>query len=132
MIMIRPAPKPIKGGAWIPTDGRSQNRVRAGMVFRFASLALPPDARNDDAMSEKRSSPREQSFLKAQAICSGQTSIECLVSDISATGARLQTMDGVVASMLPDVFELLLVRSGEQRAVRVAWRNETELGVAFQ
>jgi hypothetical protein len=53
----------------------------------------------------------------------------CVLSDISDTGAKL----GIDTSeTLPDQFVLLLSRSGvPKRQCRVIWRNEGEIGVAF-
>jgi len=84
-------------------------------------------------VNEKRSTPRAQTFLKALAICpDGLPAIDCLICDISETGARLQPADGGVITAFPERFELLVPRSGERYRVRVAWRGVSELGVAFE
>ena len=83
-------------------------------------------------MTEKRYAPRKQIFLKAQAIGPGEPPIDCLVCDLSESGARLQPADGVAASGFPERFDLFVPRSGMRRAARVAWRSATELGVAFE
>jgi hypothetical protein len=83
-------------------------------------------------MNEKRSLSRKPTFLKAQAISPGdRTPVDCLVCDISDGGARLQPVDGMDVTTLPERFDLLLVKTGERRPVRVAWRGESEIGVAF-
>ena len=42
-------------------------------------------------MNDKRSSPRMRSFLKGRVLFNcGQTSLECLIRDLSSTGARLE------------------------------------------
>lgn len=84
-------------------------------------------------MNEKRSGQRTQTFLKAQAIRpNGAPAIDCLVSDLSESGARIQPADGVAVSGFPDRFELLVPRSGMRRKARVAWRSSTELGLVFE
>ena len=81
---------------------------------------------------DKRAAPRTPAFLKARAICRPDNApVECLITDISATGARLQFADGG-ADTLPDRFELLMVKSGERPVVCVAWRSKHEMGVAFE
>jgi hypothetical protein len=81
---------------------------------------------------EKRAAPRITAFLKARAISRpDNAAVECLITDVSATGARLQFSDGE-ADTLPDRFELLMVKSGERPVVRVSWRSKHEMGVAFE
>lgn len=53
----------------------------------------------------------------------------CIISDISATGAKLIV---VTAASVPDQFDLLLAgRNGPRRISQVAWRSGTMLGVRF-
>ena len=82
--------------------------------------------------SEKRAAPRTPTFLRARAICRPDDSpVECLITDISVTGARLQFSDGGMDS-LPERFDLLMVKSGQRPLVRVAWRTRDQMGVAFE
>lgn len=54
---------------------------------------------------------------------------ECLMVDVSATGARLKVD---TPGTLPDDFTLLLSRDGQlRRNCSVAWRSETAIGVRF-
>ena len=55
--------------------------------------------------------------------------IDCVLRNRSANGARLK-----VASVIgiPDRFKLIIEPAGERRLVRVAWRKEAEVGVAFE
>jgi len=57
--------------------------------------------------------------------------MECLIIDMSETGARLQPADPLDIEMLPERFEVLVLKTGERRRVRVAWRGEMDMGVAF-
>jgi hypothetical protein len=71
-------------------------------------------------------------FLKAHAICpEAAAPVECLISDMSATGARLQPADGTIINALPERFDLIILKTGTRHGARVAWRGENELGVAF-
>jgi hypothetical protein len=81
---------------------------------------------------EKRAAPRIKAFLKARAICQPNDSpVECLIVDVSKTGAKLQFVDGGVSD-LPDRFELLIVKTGERPVVQVVWRGSHEIGVKFE
>jgi hypothetical protein len=54
---------------------------------------------------------------------------ECVMADLSATGARLQVKQ---PATLPDEFILLLSHTGQlRRKCSVTWRAETEIGVKF-
>jgi hypothetical protein len=71
-------------------------------------------------------------FLKAHAICpEAAAPVECLISDMSATGARLQPADGTIINALPERFDLFILKTGMRHCARIVWRVENELGVAF-
>jgi hypothetical protein len=53
----------------------------------------------------------------------------CVISDISATGAKLVAL---TAGSVPDQFDLLLAgASGPRRKANVMWRAGSSLGVRF-
>ncbi len=80
-------------------------------------------------MSDKRSTPRLRSFLKGRVLFNGgQSSLDCLIRDISSTGARLELSASVT---LPDRFDLYLPHRDETCKVHSQWRRGTQLGVAF-
>jgi hypothetical protein len=56
------------------------------------------------------------------------SSVECLVRNISQSGARLSVSPAVG---LPQTFSLLIPQKGLSREARLIWRSETEVGVAF-
>jgi hypothetical protein len=80
-------------------------------------------------MDEKRTSPRLRSFLKGRVVFNGgQTSLECLIRDVSSAGARLELSASIT---LPDRFELYLPHRDTTSKVHVQWRRGSQLGVAF-
>jgi hypothetical protein len=80
--------------------------------------------------AEKRSAPRLRSFLKGKAIFNNrQSTLDCLVRDISATGARLEVSNAV---LLPEVFDLHVPQKDTTYRVRISWRAEGEIGVEFE
>ena len=88
---------------------------------------LKPNARPMPA--ERRGAARQAINRRAQYFpVAGALPRDCMVVDLSETGARLFT-----ESPLPDVFVLLI--SGEreriERECRVVWRLGGEAGVAF-
>ncbi|HEY7386023.1 MAG TPA: PilZ domain-containing protein [Beijerinckiaceae bacterium] len=77
----------------------------------------------------KRIATRQRSFLKGRVIYNGgQTNLECLIRDISATGARLEFSSSVT---LPDRFDLYLPHREETCKAHIQWRRGEEIGVAF-
>lgn len=81
-------------------------------------------------MTEKRSAPRLRSFLKGKAIFNNrQSTLDCLVRDISATGSRLEVSNAV---LLPDVFDLYVPQKETTYRARITWRAEGEIGVEFE
>jgi hypothetical protein len=81
-------------------------------------------------MNDKRSSPRLRSFLKGRVLFnSGQTSLECLIRDISSAGARLELSSSIT---LPDRFDLYLPHRVTTCKVHIQWRRGTQIGVAFE
>jgi hypothetical protein len=54
--------------------------------------------------------------------------VECLVRDISESGARLSVSPAV---SLPQTVELCIPQRRIRREARVVWRSESEVGVAF-
>jgi hypothetical protein len=80
-------------------------------------------------MSEKRLSPRLRSFLSGRILFNGgQSSLDCLIRDISATGARLELSASVT---VPDRFDLYLPHRDETCRVHLRWRRGAQIGVAF-
>lgn len=80
-------------------------------------------------MTDKRLTPRLRSFLKGRVLFNGgQNSLDCLIRDISSTGARLELSASVT---LPDRFDLYLPHREETSKVHIQWRRGSQLGVAF-
>src|SRR3954447_10484428 len=81
------------------------------------------------ADAEQRQAPRLRSLLGARIeINNGQATVDCLIRDVSETGAKLIISAPVP---LPDRFDLIIPQKGVTRRVRVAWRRATEIGVRF-
>jgi uncharacterized small protein (DUF1192 family) len=80
-------------------------------------------------MNERRNASRQKSFLRGTIQFNNRrTVIDCLVRDISATGARLIFSDSV---SVPDVVELYIPQKEQTLRAHVQWRRGEELGVAF-
>jgi hypothetical protein len=81
-------------------------------------------------MRDRRIATRQRSFLQGRITFNkGRSSIDCLVRDISETGAKLIFSDSVV---IPDVVELYIPNKDETHRVRVQRRIGNEIGVAFE
>src|SRR5262245_16718249 len=80
-------------------------------------------------MSERRTSARQKSFLRGCIYFNNRRSaLDCLIRDISATGARLIFSDTVT---IPDVVDLYVPQKEQTLRAQVQWRHGDEIGVAF-
>src|SRR5215203_2348401 len=85
----------------------------------------------DEALpvTEPRSSPRQRSLMGAVlSFHNGRSTLDCLVRNISDSGARLSVSPSV---SLLQTLELLIPQKGMTREARLVWRSENEVGVAF-
>ena len=76
---------------------------------------------------EKRDSGRNR-VLKSGAIEFNGGAIDCVVRNISETGAALDVASPVG---IPEHFILAILPDGSRRQCRIAWRKERRIGVAF-
>jgi PilZ domain len=76
---------------------------------------------------EKRSADRHR-VLKAGTIEFGGAAINCMVRNMSNTGAALDVASPVG---IPDQFVLVLLVDGHHMPCRVIWRKEKRIGVTF-
>jgi len=80
-------------------------------------------------MSERRRATRQKSFLRGCVYFNNRRSaIDCLIRDISATGARLIFSSAV---SIPDVVDLYIAQKEQTLVAHVHWRHGDEVGVAF-
>lgn len=85
--------------------------------------------RETAATKERRIASRQKSFLQGRIFYNNRrSSIDCLVRDVSDTGAKLKLSEEVI---VPEVMELYISNKDEFRRARVQWRYRGEVGVAF-
>lgn len=78
---------------------------------------------------ERRSALRQKSFLQGRIFYNNRrSSVDCLVRDISDTGAKLKFSESIT---VPEAMELYIPNKDEFRRARVQWRAGNEMGVAF-
>jgi hypothetical protein len=76
---------------------------------------------------EHRIAPRRR-VLKAGSISFGGGTFDCMVRNISETGAALEV---VTPLFIPDKFTLIVPSDRLSRPCRVMWRRERRIGVSF-
>src|SRR5438309_3573242 len=80
-------------------------------------------------MPEARRSERLRSLLRARIIFNGGNStIECLIRNVSADGMRLQLAESL---SVPGEFDLEVPHKGRSYRARLVWRGDGMIGVAF-
>ena len=81
-------------------------------------------------MGERRIATRQKSFLRGCIYFNNRrASADCLIRDISETGARL-IFSAAVA--IPDVVDLYIPQKEQTLRSRVQWRHGDEIGVAVE
>lgn len=80
-------------------------------------------------MSENRREVRQRTFLKGRIVFNnGASSMDCLVRDFSATGARLALTE---TATLPEQFELYIPQKDKTYRSSLRWRRNDGIGIAF-
>ncbi len=80
-------------------------------------------------MSELRRETRLRTFLKGRIIFNnGNSSMDCLVRDLSASGARLMLSQ---TATLPEGFDLVIPAKDRTHKATLRWRKADSVGVTF-
>jgi hypothetical protein len=80
--------------------------------------------------AEHRQEVRQRVFLKGQIrFNNGAASMDCLVRDLSATGARISLSETAV---LPEIFDLYIPQKDRTYRAALRWRREDGIGVTFE
>ncbi|MCJ2017641.1 MULTISPECIES: PilZ domain-containing protein [unclassified Methylobacterium] len=81
-------------------------------------------------MSEHRRETRQRVFLKGRIVFNnGSSSFDCLVRDMSSSGARLVMSE---TTTLPEVFDLYIPQKDRTYRATLRWRREDGIGVTFE
>jgi hypothetical protein len=78
-------------------------------------------------MENKRNTNRRR-ILKAGSIAFNGSAIDCVVRNISDTGAALEVENQVG---IPPTFDLVIAADHFTQRCRVVWRKEKRIGVVF-
>jgi hypothetical protein len=78
---------------------------------------------------DRRIAIRQKSFLQGRVYFNNRrSSLDCLVRDVSPTGARLKFSGAVT---MPELVELFIPNKDESYRAQVQWHHGDEIGVAF-
>lgn len=87
-----------------------------------------PDEFDDRRLTpDRRASSRRKLLKKGQTFWPNGDSSECIVHNLSETGAQLD-----IRGHAPNVFDLLVDGDPWRRSCVVIWRNANRIGVRFQ
>jgi hypothetical protein len=82
------------------------------------------------AMADHRHATRKKSLLRGIVYFDNNPcAVECILRDISATGARAKFVDLPVTAA--DWLDLQIPIKGQRHRCKIAWRTDNELGLAF-
>jgi hypothetical protein len=79
-------------------------------------------------MQKRRTAPRQR-ILKGGTISFGHAVIDCVLRNVSATGACLEVASPIG---IPDDFTLIIKSDNTSRRCHVAWRAAQRIGVRFE
>ena len=81
-------------------------------------------------IGDKRKSRRRRQFLRGFVrLPQDNTTIDCLVRDISETGAKLRFR---CTTPMPEFFELHIPSTGQIAKSKLIWNNKCEVGISFE
>ena len=80
-------------------------------------------------MAKTRNAPRHRISKAARIEFTGGRPIDCVVRDLSLTGAKIQVATQVG---VPKCFVLVIPDDGLRLSARIAWRKDYHVGVAFE
>ncbi len=101
------------------------------LAQRLAAIAAQPPIQIESTAAggdESRLEARRSVFRFALVVLADKSEVSCIVTDISAGGARIM-LEGACA--LPEWVKLKLVLTGEIRKARVAWQRDRAAGLSF-
>lgn len=79
-------------------------------------------------MRERRQFFRRRTLLSGKIEFFDRSNFDCAIRNLSERGARIKCDQEMV---LPDIFNLVILRSDQRRVVRAIWRSGADVGVAF-
>jgi PilZ domain len=81
-------------------------------------------------IKENRKSERQRHFLRGFVrILETNTTIDCIVRDISETGAKLRFR---CTTPMPELFELHIPSKGQFAKSKLVWNKNCEVGISFE
>ncbi|MDR3476282.1 MAG: diguanylate cyclase [Devosia sp.] len=100
--------------------------IAVGIGAPAPAMAASPGATR---MSDRRNAIRHRCLKRGILVFNnGFSTVNCLVRDLSSTGARIE-VDGSFDAL--EAFELRLVESGQQFKVEKRWQNGSKFGLRF-
>lgn len=94
------------------------------------NAVLPPGDKQPDEIVDRRKLPerrgwqRRKTLKSGQIVCRNGDSSDCVVSNLSESGAQLK-----IHGPTPNSFDLVV--DGERRSCSVIWRKDNRVGVQF-
>ena len=98
------------------------------MKFMGSRLSISKGFSTYQYFMERRATPRKP-VLMSGAIEFADSTINCLIRNISISGAALDVTDPLD---IPERFDLVFKADGTHIPCHVIWRQEEQIGVAFE
>jgi hypothetical protein len=82
-------------------------------------------------MQELRQAQRIRTFKGGSILFGNEPTVECLIRNLSETGACLEIGNPSSPALVPDSFALIIKPENLKRDCRVMWRSDRRVGVLF-
>ena len=108
--------------------GRPPGLCLGGSDFEMESM-MEPETSVAGAGVDRRTAERVRSFLRAQIIFNNRmTTIDCIIKNISPTGARVVLSDTLA---VPTEFDIYIPQRNCSHRARLVWRDKDSIGIDF-
>jgi len=101
---------------------RRLTAIKAASAAQFDAPEAARPSRN------KRASERQTVYRFARLVLPDRSVVNCIMKDVSTGGAKI-VLEGNIA--MPQRVLLKVDQTGQTKRARVAWQNETEVGLQF-
>lgn len=117
----------MAGVSGMATKGKDRitRRLTAIKTASAAQFDGPEAARPS---RNKRSEERRTVYRFARLVLPDRSVVKCIMKDVSTGGAKI-VIEGNIA--MPSRVLLKVDQTGQTKRARVAWQNETEVGLQF-
>jgi hypothetical protein len=135
-LTIAPTRKRIVRHFQMQTDILFSGKIKSGFSGARPETTVSPHdpsviapARSSAGAGRETRRPARRNIRRAAKISFARQNVTCMVLNISATGALIETTSRVA---IPDKFELVIEMETTEHRCTIVWRKQNRFGVRFE